>query len=82
LVALFAIYQFLADMIGLPQTLTVLKEGYTKAVFGFPRNSRFFSMEPLFFGNFLFMPLSLAIIIMFFRSNKTIYLNIWVFLSY
>lgn len=56
---IFGIYQFLGDIAGLPITLTGLKDIYTKAVLGFPRIQAF-SMEPLYFANFLFIPLGLA----------------------
>lgn len=60
LVCLFGLWQFFGDAIGLPQTLTGLKEGYTKAVFGFPRIQAF-SIEPLYLGNYLFIPLGIFI---------------------
>lgn len=57
LVILFAFYQFLGDMIGIPNTLTGLRTLYTKEVFGFPRVQSFL-IEPLYLGNYLFLPLS------------------------
>ncbi len=59
IVCLFGIYQFLGDIAGLPIGLTGLKDIYTKAVLGFPRIQAF-SMEPLYFANFLFIPLGVA----------------------
>lgn len=56
----FGLFQFAGDVVGLPQSLTLLKEGYTSAVFGFPRVQAF-SMEPLYFANYLIIPLSLLI---------------------
>ena len=50
-VGLFGLFQFGGDVFGLPRSLTLLKEGYTSAVFGFPRVQAF-SMEPLYFANF------------------------------
>lgn len=58
-VGIFGLFQFAGDIIGLPQSLTLLKVGYTSAVFGFPRIHAF-SMEPLFFANYLLIPLSLV----------------------
>lgn len=58
-VALFGIFQFTGDLLGWPQTITLLKDGYTKAVFGFPRIQAF-SMEPLYFANFLLIPIFLS----------------------
>ena len=57
---LFGLYQFLGDLAGLPVRLTGLIPGYTKIVFGFPRIQAF-SQEPLYFGNFLLLPLSLGV---------------------
>lgn len=56
---LFAGYQFVGDLAGLPTDLTGLDPGYTKKIFGFPRPQAF-GTEPLYFGNFLLLPLSVA----------------------
>ncbi|PIU43145.1 MAG: hypothetical protein COS97_02735, partial [Candidatus Nealsonbacteria bacterium CG07_land_8_20_14_0_80_40_10] len=37
IVSIFALYQFFGDLAGLPLSLTGLKSGYNKIVFGFPR---------------------------------------------
>lgn len=58
LVCVFGIFQFLGDVIGLPTSITGLREGYTSAVFGFPRVQAF-SMEPLYLGNYLLFPLGI-----------------------
>jgi len=68
---LFGLYQFLGDVAGLPLTLTGLKESYSKAILGFPRIQAF-SMEPLYFANFLFIPLGLAMAIYSFKDNSII----------
>ncbi len=60
IVGLFGIYQFLGDAIGLPAELTGLKEGYGLSTLGFPRIQAF-SVEPLYLGNFLLLPLSLLL---------------------
>lgn len=57
-VCLFGIFQFLGDVVGLPTSITGLREGYTSAVFGFPRVQAF-SIEPLYLGNFLLFPLGI-----------------------
>jgi putative inorganic carbon (HCO3(-)) transporter len=58
-VSIFGIYQFLGDLAGFPTTLTGLRPQYTKAILGFPRvQSTMF--EPLYFANYLLIPLSLA----------------------
>jgi len=51
-----ALYQFFGDMIGLPNSVTLLKEGYDKSTFGFARVQAA-SIEPLYFANYLFLPL-------------------------
>lgn len=60
LVGLFGLFQFGGDIIGLPQGLTLLKKGYTSRVFGFPRIQAF-SMEPLYFANYLLIPLCVGL---------------------
>lgn len=59
-ISVFGIYQFFGDMIGLPMSLTGLKDIYTKVVFGYPRVQSVMQ-EPLYLANFLIIPLSLAI---------------------
>jgi len=68
-ICLFGTYQFLGDVVGLPITLTGLKDIYTKAVMGFPRIHAF-SMEPLYFANFLFIPLGVLCGTFFFKIKK------------
>ncbi len=67
--ALIALYQFLGDMIGLPYTITGLDPGYIKDVFGFPRVHGF-AKEPLYYANYLFIPLGIGIAY-FFSSTKS-----------
>ena len=55
-VGVLALYQFFGDMIGLPNSVTLLKEGYDKSTFGFARVQAA-SIEPLYFANYLFLPL-------------------------
>lgn len=57
-VAVFGLYQFLGDLAGLPTSLTGLRDLYTKAVLGFPRVQST-ALEPLYFANFLLLPLAL-----------------------
>ncbi|HOX40854.1 MAG TPA: O-antigen ligase family protein [bacterium] len=54
LLSLFALWQFHADMYGMG--FTFLRESYSKKIFGFPRPHATF-MEPLYFANFLFLPI-------------------------
>lgn len=67
-VGIFAIWQFLGDLAGLPIALTGLKEGYTKLVFAFPRVQAF-SNEPLYLAAFLFLPIGLLTSYMIDRIN-------------
>ncbi len=60
IISIFGLYQFFGDVIGLPTTLTGLRELYTKVVFGFPRVQST-ELEPLYLANFLIIPLSLAL---------------------
>ena len=71
IVGVFGLFQFGGDVIGLPQSLTLLKEGYTSKVFGFPRIQAF-SMEPLYFANYLLIPLSIGLALFINRQNEPI----------
>lgn len=59
-VGIFGLFQFGGDTVGLPKSLTLLKEGYTSKVFGFPRIQAF-SMEPLYFANYLLIPICIGL---------------------
>lgn len=69
IVTVFGIYQFLGDLVGLPPALTGLRELYTKDVLGFPRVQST-ALEPLYFANYLLIPLSL--LISFFLAQKNV----------
>jgi len=73
----FGLFQFGGDIIGLPRSLTLLKEGYTKAIFGFPRIQAF-SMEPLYFANYLLIPICIGIALIF---NKAEPIKRWPFIG-
>lgn len=60
---LFGMWQFLGDMAGLPNTITLLKMGYDKSTFGFARIQAA-SQEPLYFANFLFIPIALTCVLL------------------
>lgn len=60
IVGLFGLFQFAGDVIGLPPTLTLLKEGYGSKVFGFPRVQAF-SLEPLYLANYLLIPICVGL---------------------
>ncbi|MCX6812403.1 MAG: O-antigen ligase family protein [Candidatus Berkelbacteria bacterium] len=55
---LFALWQYFGDLHNLP--LTFLRPEYAKAIFGFPRPQATF-LEPLYFANFLFLPIFFTI---------------------
>lgn len=59
----FGMFQFAGDLAGLPQELTGLRDLYTKDVFGFPRIQST-ALEPLYFANYLLLPLALAIVVL------------------
>jgi len=60
IVSIFGIIQFIGDSIGIPMSFTGLRLQYTKIVLGFPRIQSV-ALEPLYFSNFLFVPLFLSI---------------------
>ena len=60
IVCLFGVYQFIGDSLGLPTTYTGLRDEYTRIVLGFPRIQSV-ALEPLYFSNFLVVPLFLAL---------------------
>jgi len=64
---LFGLFQFVGDMIGLPQSITGLDDNYVKAVFGFPRIQST-ANEPLNYANYLLLPIGIAFA--FFADNK------------
>lgn len=59
-VALFGIFQFLGDSVGLPESVTLLKRGYGSITFGFARVQGA-SQEPLYFANYIFIPLLISV---------------------
>lgn len=60
IVALFGLYQFVGDYLGLPPTLTGLPAGYSgAAAFGFARITGP-SLEPLYFASYLLLPVLTA----------------------
>jgi O-antigen ligase len=57
-VSVFGFYQFVADLAGISGHLTGLKSMYSSQVFGFPRIQAA-SLEPLYFGNYLLLAISI-----------------------
>jgi O-Antigen ligase len=59
--SIFGLYQFFGDLVGIPPALTLLREHYTKVVFGVPRVQGT-AVEPLYFAGMLLI----AIFVLFF----------------
>lgn len=68
-IAGLGLLQFVGDMIGLPQSITGLSDRYVKSVIGIPRIQATF-IEPLYFANYLLMPLSLSVAMFFTKNNQ------------
>lgn len=68
LVSMFGVFQFLGDLVGLPSSVTGLRELYTKTVFGFPRIQST-ALEPLYFANYLLIPLSVTFALFLYRKS-------------
>ena len=65
--ALFGLYQFMGDLLGLSSVFTGLRHDYSVHVFGFPRVQST-ALEPLYYANYLLFPISILIALgVFFR---------------
>jgi len=69
--SIIGIYQFGADAIGLPNEISLLKEGYDKSTFGFARIQSV-AAEPLYFANYLFIPLFVALLLVIRKTTEKI----------
>lgn len=69
LVTSFGIFQFIGDIINLPTSITGLRQQYTKEILGFPRVQST-ALEPLYFANYLLIPLCLLISLLLSKTNK------------
>ena len=69
IVSAFGLYQFAGDVVGLPSSVTGLRPQYTSDVFGFPRVQST-ALEPLYFANYLLLPMSLALAFFLFRRKE------------
>ncbi len=67
--SLFALYQVVGDLVGLPATLTLLDEQYTKQVLGIAR-AQGTALEPLYFAGMLFLPIITSLV--FVQHSDTI----------
>lgn len=70
-VSIFGLYQFFGESIGLSTALTGLRENYIKEVFGFPRIQST-GLEPLFFGNYLLLPVLLIAGMIYGRQKNSL----------
>lgn len=76
----FGLYQFIGDLAGLPSSFTGLAEGYGRGVFGFPRIQSV-GHEPLFYANFLLLPISLVLAFLVLPQKWFSQKILWIFLS-
>lgn len=60
LVALFGAYQYLGNLLGLPNWATGMRERYSWQVFGFPRIQST-ALEPLYYCSYLLLPVSILL---------------------
>ncbi len=78
--AIFGLYQFIGDSLGLPDWLTGLRPIYKHNIFGFPRIQST-GLEPLFFANYLLLPILLAtaLIVVNIRARLLAYAQLFLF---
>jgi len=57
------LFQFAGDAVGLPNSVTLLKQGYDKSTFGFARVQGT-AIEPLYFANYILIPFFLSIVLL------------------
>lgn len=68
--SLFGIYQFFGDLAGLPGWATGLRDSYMKGgIFPFPRIQST-ALEPLYYANYLLVPLALLLLIQQFINKR------------
>jgi len=68
-VGIFGLFQFVADFVGVPYTITMLREHYTKRVFGFARVHAT-ALEPLYWGGMLLLPCVFLLLYLIFKTEK------------
>lgn len=79
IVSLFGLFQFAGDMLGLPTSLTGLRDLYTKGILGFTRVQST-AYEPLYFANYLLIPLSM--IFALFLSGRNLIKSGWLIILF
>ncbi len=67
-VGIFGIFQFVADFVGVPYSITLLREQYTKRVFGFARVHAT-ALEPLYWGGMLLFPVIFLLLYFVFKKQ-------------
>lgn len=78
-VALFGLWQFVGDMAGAPTWLTGLRPQYTKIILGFTRVQGP-TAEPLYFADYLLLPLGLALAWLLAKGDKPASRKLWILL--
>jgi hypothetical protein len=68
-VGMFGLFQFVADFVGVPYTITLLREHYTKRVFGFARVHAT-ALEPLYWGGMLLLPCVFLLVYFIFKEQS------------
>jgi O-antigen ligase len=80
LVAAFGLWQFVGDMAGAGVGLTGLRPQYTKVILGFTRVQST-SLEPLYFADYLILPLALAVAWLLARGGRKAPKALWPLLA-
>ena len=70
-VGVFGLFQFAADFVGVPYSITLLREHYTKRVFGFARVHAT-ALEPLYWGGMLLFPCVFLLVYFIFKKQTKI----------
>jgi O-antigen ligase len=80
LVAAFGLWQFVGDMAGAPVWLTGLRPQYTKVILGFTRVQST-SLEPLYFADYLILPMALIVAWLLARGGRKAPKPLWILLA-
>ena len=76
ILVIFGFYQFIGNIVGLPNSITGIRPGYDKTTFGFPRIHATFP-EPLYFADYLFVPFYLAVAYFLYGGIKGKLSRLW-----
>lgn len=72
IVAIFCMYQFIGDTLGVNSSFLLLDTRYTKLIFGFPRIQGF-AIEPLYLANYLIIPIGLSLGAIIVKPKRYLY---------